>query len=68
MTASETFASTSDVVVTSSSNFSQGGIGSSSLGSLGSREVSRGQQREALSELVEEASRLIYEDAVAADF
>jgi len=64
----ETFAGTSDVVVTSSSSFSQAGIGASTLGSLGNREVARGQQRIALSDMLDEASRVIYEDAVAADF
>ena len=64
----ESFASTSDVVVTSSAEFSSGNIGSGSLGSLGSREVSRGQQDEALEEVLEEASRKIYLQAVAADF
>ena len=66
--ASETFASVSDVVVTSSSSFAQGGIGSDSLGSLGAREVSRGQQAEVLDELMDEVSRVLYLDAVAAEF
>ncbi len=64
----ETFAGTSDVVVTSSSSFTQSGIGVGTLGTIGNREVSRGQQRLALSEMLDEASRVIYEDAVAADF
>ena len=68
LAARETFASTSDVVVTSSSSFTQSGIGSSQLGSLGSREVSRGQKKQALDDLLDEASRAIYEDSVAADF
>ena len=65
---SETFASVSDVVVTSSSDFAQSGIGSDTLGSLGSREVSRAQEEQALDDLVEEASRKLYLNAVAADF
>ncbi|MCA9181902.1 MAG: hypothetical protein KDA51_10635, partial [Planctomycetales bacterium] len=68
MRIAETFSSTSDTVVTSSSKFAQGGIGSASLGSLSSREVARGQQAEAISEILDEASRKIYLDAVAADF
>jgi len=68
LSARESFASTSDVVVTSSSSFTQSGIGSGALGSLGNREVSRGQKKEAFSDLLDEASRIIYQDAVAADF
>ena len=64
----ETFAGSRDVVVTTSSSFRQSGIDGSTLGSLGNREVSRGQQRIALSDMMDEASRLIYEDSVAADF
>jgi outer membrane lipopolysaccharide assembly protein LptE/RlpB len=62
------FANVSDLVVTSSPQFAQGGIGSAALGALESREVSRGQQREALEGLMEEAARRLYLDAVAADF
>lgn len=64
----ETFASAASNVVTSSSAFAQGGIGAESLQGLGDREVSRGQKRQALSDLIEETSRLVYLDAVAADF
>lgn len=65
---SESFGSVSDVVVTSSSQFSQGAIGAGTLSTLGSREVSRGQQNEAIEEALEEAARVLYLDAVAADF
>lgn len=64
----ETFGSVSDVVVTSSSQFAQGNIGADTLSTLGSREVSRGQQNEAIEEALEEAARVLYLDAVAADF
>ena len=66
--ANETFAGVSDVVVTSNSSFAQGGIGSQTLGSLGSREVSRGQQDQALEDVMDEAARKLYLDAVAAEF
>ena len=66
--ASESFASTSDVVVTSSSSFAQGGIGSGALDSLGSREVSRGQEEQALDEIMEEAARKLYLESVAEEF
>lgn len=65
---SETFGSVSDVVVTSGSQFAQGNIGAGTLSTLGSREVSRGQQNEAIEEALEEAARVLYLDAVAADF
>lgn len=68
LVAKETFASTSNVVVTSSSNFAQGGIGGDTLSSLGSREVSRGQEAEAVDSVMEESARRLYLDAVAADF
>ena len=66
--AAETYGSVSDVVVTSSSQFAQGGIESDTLSTLGSREVSRGQQNQALEEVMEETARILYLDAVAADF
>lgn len=62
------FASAGSNVVTSSSGFAQGGIGADTLAGLDDREVSRGQKRQALSELIEEVSRQVYLDAVAADF
>jgi hypothetical protein len=68
LTTTESFAGTSDVVVTSGSDFQQGGIAAGSLGSLGSREVSRGQQDQVLEELLEETARRLYLDAVAAEF
>ena len=64
----ESFANISDVVVTSSSDFAQSGIGSGTLGSLNSREVSRGQERAALDELLDEAARKIYLSAIASSF
>ena len=66
--ATQPFASTAGVVVTGSSSFAQGGIGASTLGSLDSLQVSRGQKDQALNDLVEEATRKLYLDAVAADF
>ena len=66
--ASETVAATSDVVVTSSSNFSQAAIDSEALSTLGSREVLRGSAGAALDDVVDEMSRRVYVQAVAADF
>lgn len=64
----QSFGSTSDVVVTTSSSFAQGGIGAAGLGELEGREVSRGQQQEAMEQLVEEVSRRVYLEAVSEDF
>lgn len=68
MSVSDSAASTGDVVVTSSSQFAQSGIGSGALDTLSTREVARGQGAQVLEDLIEEASRRIYLDAVAADF
>ncbi|MCC6221536.1 MAG: hypothetical protein IT291_09885 [Deltaproteobacteria bacterium] len=68
LSASQSIASVSDVVVTSSSQFLEGGIGAGSLASLEDRELSRGQQRQAISDLTEEISRKVYLEAVAEDF
>ncbi len=64
----KTIASTSDVVVTSSSSFAQGGITSSTLGSLGSKEVERGLERDALEDMIEQAAQTVYIRAIASDF
>ncbi len=64
----DTFGSVSNTVVTSSSSFAQGPLSSETLGSLESREVLRGQQREALGDLIEEAARKIYLESAGASF
>lgn len=66
--ATSSFGSTSETVVTSSSQFAQAGIDSDTLDTLGSREVSRGQKNIALEEAMEEAARILYLDSVAEDF
>ncbi|MFN8389740.1 MAG: LPS assembly lipoprotein LptE [Bdellovibrionota bacterium] len=68
MNISDSAASVGNVVVTSSSQFAQSGIQSSSLDTLSSREVARGQSRQVLDDLLDEASRRLYLEAVAADF
>lgn len=65
---SDTYGSVGDVVVTSSADFAQSGIGAGTLGTLGEREVSRGQEEQTLDSLLEEAARKLYLDAVAAEF
>lgn len=64
----ESFGAVADTVVTSSSSFAQGNISAQTLGNLGQREVSRGQQDQTLDSLVEETARKIYLNAVAAGF
>lgn len=62
------FGTSSDVVVTSSADFSQGSLGAADLGSLNTREVSRSQERETLTYLAEQAAKKIYNDAVLPEF
>ena len=68
MQISENFAETQDTVITSGSDFASGSMNTSTLSNLTEREVSRGQQEEALKSMLEEAARRIYLDAVAPDF
>ncbi len=65
---SQTFGSTSNSVVTSSPEFSLGSIAASDLNNLDSREVSRGQERQALNDLSIQVAEKIYESAVLPDF
>lgn len=66
--ASQRVAGTGDVVVTSGSDFAQGGISGQSLAGLEDKEVARGAGKAALNDLIEEISRKIYIEAVAEDF
>jgi hypothetical protein len=66
--ASRAFGTSSDVVVTSSPAFAGGLIGANTLLQLDTREVSRGQEQDALVELADQMARKIYEQAVAPDF
>ena len=65
---SKTFGTSSDVVVTSSADFAGSNLGASDLAALDTREISRGQEREALTDLSEQAAKKIYNEAVAPDF
>lgn len=65
---SRAFGTASQAVVTSSVDFASGSLGAGDLGSLDNRELSRGQEREALTTLAEEAAASIYDEAVAPDF
>jgi outer membrane lipopolysaccharide assembly protein LptE/RlpB len=65
---SKSFGTSSDVVVTSSADFTAGSLNASDLGELDTRELSRGQEREVLEQLAEEAAKQVYTEAVLPDF
>jgi outer membrane lipopolysaccharide assembly protein LptE/RlpB len=62
------YAANQNVVVTSSADFASGSISSSDLASLSSRDISRGQEAQALTSLASDAARMVYDKAVAPDF
>lgn len=64
----EPISSSGGLVVTSSSAFAQGGIGAQSLSGLSSREVARGQQEQVLEQMLDDISRVVYLNSVAAEF
>ena len=68
LSATTSFATTESAVVTSSSSFAQGGIGTKELANLGSKEISRGQLNQAIDDIMDEVSRMLYIDAVASYF
>jgi outer membrane lipopolysaccharide assembly protein LptE/RlpB len=68
MQATRSFGTTSGVVVTSSSDFFGGGLGSADLAGLDTREISRGQEQEAFTTLTDDMARRIYDESVSPDF
>jgi outer membrane lipopolysaccharide assembly protein LptE/RlpB len=64
----EPMATSGGLVVTTSSSFSQGNIGAQTLSGLSSREVARGQQEQVLEQVLDDVSRVVYLNSVAADF
>ena len=66
--ATQAFGADSSVVVTSSLDFAGGPSGAGDLAGLSSREVSRGQEANALTTLAANAARQFYDKAVAPDF
>lgn len=58
----------SSVVVASSPDFAAGSISSRDLAGLSSREISRGQEQDALGNLAVDAARMVYDKAVSPDF
>lgn len=68
LTATSSFGSTGDVVVTSSAGFAGGSLGAGDLAQLNAREVARSQEGEVLDVLAEDIARKIYDAAVAPEF
>jgi outer membrane lipopolysaccharide assembly protein LptE/RlpB len=68
LTVSKSIGATSGAVVTSSADFASGGLGAGDVDQLDSREVSRGQEAEAMQQLAEDTAKRIYDEAVAPDF
>lgn len=68
MQVSKAIGATSGDVVSSSADFVSNTLGASQLGALDSREVTRGQEREALLQLAEEVAKKVYDESVAPDF
>jgi len=68
LSASRTYGAASNVVVTTSPNFSSSSLNAGDLGGLSDREISRGQETEVFNEIAEQAARQIYEQAVLPEF
>jgi outer membrane lipopolysaccharide assembly protein LptE/RlpB len=71
LSVTKSFGAERSVVVTSSPDFAASSIGAGDLTQLsqgGSREVARGQEEEAFSEIADETARIVYDNAVAPDF
>jgi hypothetical protein len=66
--ATQSFGADSSVVVTSSLDFAGGPSAAGDLAGLSSREVSRGQEANALNTLASNVARQLYDKAVAPDF
>ena len=64
----QSFADVSGVVVTTAAGFAGSDQSQTQLGGLSNRELSRGQKQIALNAALDEASRQIYNSAVAEDF
>ena len=66
--ASQSYGATSDVVVTSSADFSGSSLNAADLAQLGDLEVSRGQEQETFADLADTTARKVYEAAVTPRF
>lgn len=65
---SQSFGAQSGVVVTSSADFASGTMGSADFSNLSDREVSRGQEQQALENLSIEVAQRIYSESVIPEF
>lgn len=65
---SKAFGAQSGVVVTSSADFAGGSMGTSDFSNLSDREVSRGQEQQALEDLTSTVAQRIYSEAVLPEF
>jgi outer membrane lipopolysaccharide assembly protein LptE/RlpB len=68
MKVTKEYAANQSVVVTTSPDFASGSISAADLASLSSRDISRGQEAQALNDLASNAARMIYDKSVAPDF
>ena len=68
ISSSKSYGTTSGVVVTNSADFAAGSISSSDLGSLNSREISRGQEQMVFESLAADIAKTAYTEAVLPDF
>ncbi|MCB0320003.1 MAG: LptE family protein [Bdellovibrionales bacterium] len=68
MKVSKVFGAEGGVVVTSSADFASGNLASGDLANLDSREVSRGQEQQALEDLSAQVAQQIYSAAVIPEF
>lgn len=68
VTAEKTFGTASNLVVTSSADFSDSPLTSSDLAQLDTRELSRGQEKDVLEDLAEAVALKVYNQAVLPDF
>jgi len=67
----KSYGTVNDTVVTSSADFASSGLGLAdfaTLGQNGTREVQRGQERNVLAKLADDAAGKIYDSSVAPDF
>ena len=68
LSVSQSYGTTAGSVNTSSAAFAGGSVSAADVGSLSGRELSRGQEQEALNSMAEQVAKKVYEDAVMPDF
>jgi outer membrane lipopolysaccharide assembly protein LptE/RlpB len=68
LSVSQAYGITAGSVLTTSASFAAGGLNASDLAGIDNRELSRGQEQEALTGMAESAAKKIYDDFVAPDF